>query len=63
MRLGCWSWSGEGEIFALEEKALNPDKIVLCPRCGSKLQYREVGNSYEVKCLSTNCICETVRGL
>lgn len=53
----------EKELYALEEKALNPNKAVLCPRCGSELQYRDIGNSYEVKCPSENCIRETVRGL
>ena len=51
------------ELDALDEKALNPQKKVFCPRCGKELQYRSIGNSYEVKCLTENCIKETVRGL
>lgn len=53
----------KAEFDALEEKALNPDKSVVCPRCGKELQFRRVGNSYEVKCPTAGCIIETCRGL
>lgn len=51
------------EILAMKNKQLNPQIHVLCPRCGKDLQYREVGNSCEVKCQSDNCLKMTVRGL
>ena len=51
------------EIDALEYKALHPDQSVICPHCGGQLQYRSVGNSYEVKCENEKCIKETVRGI
>ena len=53
----------ELEILAMHEKELNPQSIVHCPRCGRELQYREVGNSYEVKCQTEGCLKMTVRGL
>lgn len=53
----------EKELKALEEKACTPNKVVICPRCGKELTYRSIGNSYEVKCPTENCIKETVRGL
>ena len=40
----------EIENKALEMKEMNPSKTVLCPRCGKEQLYREVGNSYEIKC-------------
>lgn len=51
------------EREALYEKAENSTAKVLCPRCGAELGYREVGNSYEVKCPTDNCLKLTVRGL
>lgn len=51
------------EIFAMKKKQRNPQEMVLCPRCGKALRFREVGNSCEVKCPSLNCIKMTVRGL
>lgn len=53
----------EKEIDALSQKERQPDKFVLCPRCGSELIYRAVGNSYEIKCKSQDCLKRTVRGL
>ena len=53
----------EIEIEALEKKAHEPRKKVICPRCGKELYYREVGNSYEVKCPTKDCIGFTVRGI
>ncbi len=51
------------EINALERKAMDPQRDVFCPRCGKPLSYKSVGNSYEVKCPTKDCIKETVRGL
>lgn len=53
----------EKELAALDKKALQPDSVVICPRCGKELLYSAVGNSYEVKCPTNNCIKEIVRGL
>lgn len=53
----------EKEIAALDEKAARPGAVVVCPRCGKELVYRAVGNSYEVKCPTEDCLKETVRGL
>lgn len=52
----------EKELDALEKKAMSPNDVVVCPRCGKKLIISKFGNSYEVKCESENCIKETVRG-
>ena len=38
----------EAEIRAVNEKREHPDKVVICPRCGAELMYREVGNSNDV---------------
>ena len=51
------------EYKALETKERNPTETVICPRCGKELLYREVGNSYEIKCLTEVCLKMTVRGL
>lgn len=53
----------DAELAALEEKEINPEKQIFCPRCGEELGYREVGNSYEVKCPTQGCIKFTVRGI
>lgn len=53
----------EKELTALDEKAAKPESVVICPRCGKELTYKAVGNSYEVKCPTENCLKETVRGL
>jgi len=51
------------EYLAFREKESNPDKIVLCPRCGKELRYREAGKSYEIKCSTDGCIKMTCRGI
>ena len=51
------------EYLAFREKESNPDKIVLCPRCGKELRYREAGKSYEIKCSTDDCIKMTCRGI
>lgn len=53
----------EKELNALNKKAMNPNKIVICPRCGNKLTFRQINTSYEVKCLTEDCIKETWRGI
>lgn len=53
----------EKELAALDKKAMQPDSVVICPRCGKELTYKAVGNSYEVKCPTKDCLKETVRGL
>lgn len=53
----------EKELNALEEKATHPEKVVHCPRCGKELNFRSIGNSYEVKCPTKDCLHETCRGL
>ena len=52
----------EKELDALEKKAMSPNNVVICPRCGKEIVFTKIGNSYEVKCESENCIKETVRG-
>ena len=53
----------EEEKDALREKFDNPSKIVICPRCGKTLVYREKNGSSEVKCDTPGCIYGTVWGL
>ena len=51
------------ELAALEEKAIHPQKTIICPRCGKKLTFFKAGNSYEVKCPTDGCLRDAVRGL
>ncbi len=51
------------ENKALDEKENNPNKKVICPRCGKELQYRDFGNSYEVKCPTEGCLKSVFRGI
>lgn len=38
-------------------------KIVsICPKCGGDMIVKEIGNSYEVKCIN-DCISEGIRGV
>ncbi len=53
----------EEEFAALLKKAENPTEAVRCPRCRAELNYRDIGNSYEVKCKTEGCIKLTARGL
>jgi len=53
----------EKEKQAMDLKAENPDVYVRCPRCGKELHYRAVGNSYEVRCYTENCLKSTFRGI
>ena len=38
-------------------------ETVLCPRCGEKLIYEEVGNSFIVECSKDTCIRTGCRGI
>lgn len=51
------------EIMALDRKEQIPSDDIICPRCGEKLQFREVGTSYEIKCPTKDCLKRTVRGI
>ena len=51
------------EIAAIDKKFEQPEKEVICPRCGKKLIYTQFKNSCEVKCESTGCLRDAMRGL
>lgn len=51
------------EIQALNDKFDNPDKEIICPRCGKALLFRVVGNSCEVWCPTQGCLYDGMRGL
>lgn len=53
----------EKEKKALFDKWNNPDKTVLCPRCGKELVYEQRGASLFVGCKTKNCIFTGIRGL
>lgn len=53
----------EKEWDAIEEKLSNPEKIVMCPRCGNELVYEKRGNSEVVECKTQKCIHGGIRGL
>ncbi len=53
----------QNEYSAIENKMKNPDKRVICPRCGKELLYKRYGNSVSVKCETEGCISESIRGL
>ncbi len=51
------------EIEAIDLKMANPEKTVVCPRCGEELQYRNVNTASIVECPTEGCIHGSVRGL
>lgn len=51
------------EIKAINCKLAFPEAIVICPKCGKKLEYFTVGNAAEVKCPTKHCIMGTSRGV
>jgi len=51
------------EKMALKEKLYNPHETVFCPRCGSEIIYREIGNSSSAKCPTEYCIYGSIRGI
>lgn len=53
----------DADLAALHKKEEHPEKQVFCPRCGEEIGFRSVGNSYEVKCPTKDCIKLTVRGI
>lgn len=53
----------KNEYSNIENKIKNPDKRVICPRCGKELIYKKYGNSVSVKCETEGCISESIRGL
>lgn len=48
---------------ALDEKLNDPQRHVICPRCGKEIIYNERGNSIAVECETKDCIFGGVRGL
>ena len=53
----------EKERNALDEKLNNPEKKVICPRCGNEIVYEKRGNSIAVECKTKKCIYGGLRGL
>ena len=53
----------EMEKKALQEKLKQPDKKVVCPRCGKEILYIKRGNSIAVECEDQSCIFGGIRGL
>ena len=53
----------EAEKKAVCDKLFNPEKRVICPRCGNEIDWREHGNSAIAYCKTPNCISGTIRGL
>lgn len=53
----------EKEKKALQEKLNNPDKKVICPRCGNEIMYENRGNSTAIFCKTPKCIFGGIRGL
>ena len=53
----------EKEKKALSEKLNNPEKPVICPRCGNEIIYEKRGNSIAVECKNPKCIYGGIRGL
>lgn len=53
----------EKDYEVLDEKMINPEKEVKCPRCGNEITYEKIGNSAYVGCKSKGCICDIIRGL
>ena len=53
----------EQEYEVLEEKLNNPEKKVICPRCGNEIIYEKRGNSIAVECKTKGCIYGGIRGL
>jgi len=40
-----------------------PFENIVCPKCGGKIIFTEIGNSHTVKCETPYCISYSVRGL
>ena len=53
----------EHDYKVLYEKLNNPDKKVMCPRCGNEIIREKRGNSIAVECKTKGCIYGGVRGI
>lgn len=53
----------EHDYKVLYEKLNNPDKKVICPRCGNEIIREKRGNSIAVECKTKGCIYGGVRGI
>ena len=53
----------EKDYDILEMKLNNPEKKVICPRCGNEIIYKKRGNSIAVECRTRGCIRGGIRGL
>lgn len=53
----------EDERLAINNKIINPNNIVICPRCGKEILYKEIGSSIRVKCETEGCISAGIRGI
>lgn len=53
----------EADWAAIREKRLNPEKKVICPRCGKELSYKDYGASISIECQTEGCIFGGVRGI
>ncbi len=51
------------EWEALDKKLEAPESNVKCPRCGKMLEFHDFKSACEVKCPTSGCLVETVRGL
>ena len=51
------------EIAAFHEKDNNPEKTVICPRCGTELEIEDHGSGYDIKCQTEGCLHTSVRGI
>lgn len=51
------------EKKALREKLDNPEKKIVCPRCGNEIIYERRGNSIAVECKTKDCIFGGIRGV
>ena len=51
------------EIEAIEAKLSNPAAVVVCPRCGEELQFKNYNSACEVKCKTQNCLHGVLRGI
>ncbi len=50
------------EYSALEKKMNNPNKEIVCPRCGGKILHQEWPNGSITWCEREGCIKEVIRG-
>lgn len=48
----------------IEQKLNNKPEInIICPRCGQKMTFDEVGSSHSVQCENESCIGYSIRGI